>query len=91
MQSPQSNGAFSFGRAGNGFANASFLSALRRASGLTLLDIAQRVGVNPTTVLRWERGERVPGAANARALERVLGLPADTLLAPGSYEVAVIR
>jgi len=91
MESRQPYGAFSSRSMATQTATESLLTAVRRANGLSLRDIAQRVGVNPTTVLRWETGQRVPGAANARALERVLGLPAETLLSTGSYEVAVIR
>jgi transcriptional regulator with XRE-family HTH domain len=91
MVNTEPQGSFSSRKVATQTANESLLTTLRRANGLTLLDIAQRVGVNPTTVLRWERGERVPGAVNARALERVLGLPADTLLTPGSFEIAVLR
>jgi transcriptional regulator with XRE-family HTH domain len=91
MESRQPYGAFSSRSVATHAATSSLLTAVRRANGLSLRDIAQRVGVNPTTVLRWERGERVPGAVNARALERALGLPASTLLAAGSYAVAVFQ
>jgi transcriptional regulator with XRE-family HTH domain len=91
MVNSEPQGSFSSRKAATHAASASLLFAVRRANGLSLRDIAQRVGVNSTTVFRWETGQRVPGAVNARALERALGLPAETLLSTGSYEVAVIR
>lgn len=33
---------------------------IRAQAGLSLADIATPVGVSPTTILRWERGERSP-------------------------------
>jgi DNA-binding XRE family transcriptional regulator len=34
--------------------------ALRKAARLTRAEIAERIPVDPTTVLRWERGTRLP-------------------------------
>ena len=33
---------------------------IRRGAGLTLLEVAESLGVDKTTVYRWETGERVP-------------------------------
>jgi transcriptional regulator with XRE-family HTH domain len=41
---------------------------------LSPVDVAARVGVHPTTVLRWERGERLPGPTHLTALAGALGL-----------------
>jgi len=37
-------------------------------------EIAQAIGVNPSTVSRWERGEASPRAAHALALAKMLPL-----------------
>ncbi|QCW50344.2 helix-turn-helix domain-containing protein [Nocardioides dongxiaopingii] len=39
---------------------------------LSTRHVAHVVGVHPTTVLRWERGERLPGPAEITGLARVL-------------------
>jgi len=36
------------------------IRALRRNAGLALVDVAVALGVAPSTICRWERGERVP-------------------------------
>ena len=37
--------------------------SIRIAAGLSFRDVASALEVAPSTVLRWERGERVPGKA----------------------------
>jgi DNA-binding transcriptional regulator YiaG len=34
--------------------------SIRRAHGLSLRETGEIVGVGPATILRWERGDRVP-------------------------------
>jgi transcriptional regulator with XRE-family HTH domain len=47
--------------------------ALRLVRGtLSLRDIAESVGVAPSTILRWERGERVPHGTAALRYGRLL-------------------
>ena len=46
---------------------------------LTPADVARRVAVHPTSVLRWERGERLPGPAHLRALASTLSLDPTTV------------
>ena len=36
---------------------------LMKATGMTRKGLAQRLGVDPTTVLRWEQGKRPTGTA----------------------------
>ncbi|MFQ5668525.1 MAG: helix-turn-helix domain-containing protein [Candidatus Binatia bacterium] len=50
----------------NGFASS--LSQARRGIGLSRLTLAARIGVYPTTVDRWERGQGRPMAASRRRL-----------------------
>ena len=46
--------------------------AIRQGAGLSLRDIARELDVYPMTVLRWERGERVPRAEAAERYARLL-------------------
>lgn len=49
-----------------------FLRDQRLRRALTPYDVAERIGVHPTSVLRWERGERLPGPAHITGLARTL-------------------
>jgi transcriptional regulator with XRE-family HTH domain len=46
--------------------------SIRIAAGLSLRDVASTLGVAPSTFLRWERGERVPGKVAGPAYARLL-------------------
>lgn len=53
---------------------------LRLALGLSLPELAQQVGVSPSTVYRWEVGERTPhGAAALRYRATLKRLVRDSL------------
>lgn len=41
--------------------------ALREASGLSVVEVAEAIGVTRQAVWRWERGLREPGAHHRRA------------------------
>jgi DNA-binding XRE family transcriptional regulator len=45
----------------------------RGAAGYTLVEAAYRVGVEPTTLSRWERGEHLPLIENLRAALNAYG------------------
>lgn len=51
-----------------------FLREARRAAGLTQLEVANTLGVEPVTVSRWERGENPPNRATLIALGRLYGV-----------------
>ncbi len=57
--------------------------ALRTRFGLTLEDVATAVGVNPSTVSRWEQGVRTPRASlvpsYVELLERLAALDDEDL------------
>jgi phosphoribosylformylglycinamidine cyclo-ligase len=59
-------------RAGEGMV--STIKELRKAAGLTQLELSNRLGVTPSTVYKWERGANEPSATNLRDLARALGV-----------------
>ena len=53
----------------------------RTSLGLSQKESAERLGVDPGTLARWERGEREPAGAFAERAERFLGAEADWAVA----------
>lgn len=51
------------------------LREVRVRLGLSAVEVGQAVAVHPTTVLRWERRDRLPGPGHLRGLARTYGLP----------------
>lgn len=51
------------------------LRAIRVGAGLSVREVGGAVAVHPTTVLRWERRERLPGPVHLRDLARAYELP----------------
>ena len=56
------------------------LSRLRRDKGLTLEEVADRVGATRQAVGKWETGESTPDLAHAAALAEFYGTSVDYLL-----------
>ena len=56
------------------------LASLRQASGLTQAAFAERIGVSPVTVCRWERGRSSLGQAVAKRVAKKLRVSAAWLL-----------
>lgn len=52
------------------------IRAAREAAGLTVADLAGRLGCSRRTVERWESGDRTPTAADAEQLAAALASPA---------------
>ena len=53
---------------------------LRERMGMTMCELADRMGVSVATVSRWETGEMIPVTTRLRALADVLHCTADELL-----------
>lgn len=51
----------------------------REAAGMTMTDLAGRMGVNVSTVYRWDTGEDIPSAARLPLLADTLGCSIDQL------------
>ena len=57
----------------------SFLRDRRTSRALSTTDIARELGVHPTSVLRWERRERLPGPEHIHGLARSLAVDPATV------------
>lgn len=55
-------------------AGAESLRRLRRATGLTIKQVAQQVGVSEKTAWRWENEQGVPDVVQSRALAGLFGI-----------------
>ena len=62
------------------------LRDLRRAKGLTQLDVANALGVVPSTVYHWERGSKIPSGRHLQQLAQFFGVSADDILLPEATE-----
>ena len=51
------------------------LRVRRIAARWTTLDLARRVGVSKSTLIRWERGDNAPTSANVADLAEALDVP----------------
>lgn len=58
----------------------SFISAMRRASGMTQQELADRLNVSPKAVSRWERDESAPDITLIPAIAEIFGITCDELL-----------
>ncbi len=56
------------------------LRAARVNKGLTQKEMASLIGVNHTTILKWEKGETYPDVINIRKIEEVLGVKYDDII-----------
>lgn len=52
----------------------------RVRAGMRQRDLAAALGTSVSTVSGWERGERLPLAANVKAMAQLFGCSADYLL-----------
>ena len=55
------------------------IRAKRKAGGMTLQDLADRLGVSGAAVGMWERGETLPAADKLPEIARALGCSIDEL------------
>ena len=56
------------------------LRKLRKAKGLSQIQLGNQMFVNKSTIARWENGTRLPDAAMIARLSRILGVEVGTLL-----------
>ena len=58
----------------------SFLTALRKASGLTQKQLAEKLNVSDKAVSRWERDECAPDLSVIPVLAEIYGVTSDEIL-----------
>lgn len=58
----------------------SFISALRKAKGMTQRELAERLNVSDKAVSRWERDENAPDLSLIPVIAEIFGVTADELL-----------
>ena len=58
----------------------------RVASGMGHFDLAEAIGVHPTTIYNWESGKTKPTLAKVRLMARVFGTSEQELLNPHPRE-----
>ena len=58
----------------------SFISALRRAAGMTQRDLAEQLNVSDKAVSRWERDESAPDLTLLPLIADLFGITVDELL-----------
>jgi putative transcriptional regulator len=54
-------------------------SELRKMCGFTQIDVAQRLGVDQTTVSKWENGEALPRADKLFEIASLYGVKVDDI------------
>ena len=60
--------------------NGKLLTELRKARGMTQKQVADKLGVLPKTVSKWETGHGFPDTSLLAELAKILGVSVDTLL-----------
>ena len=56
------------------------ISELRKEKGITQEELADKLGVSPQAVSKWESGKSAPSTTNLLALAELFGLTAEDLL-----------
>lgn len=57
-----------------------FIAILRKANGMTQVDLAEKLNVSDKTISRWERGEGAPDLSLLPIIADIFGVTADELL-----------
>ena len=57
-----------------------FMTALRKANGMTQKDLADQLNVSDKTVSRWERDEGAPDLSMIPVIAEIFGVTCDELL-----------
>ena len=60
--------------------NGKLLCDLRKAKGMTQKEVADKLGVVPKTVSKWETGHGFPDVSTVSALADILGVSEKTIL-----------
>mgnify|MGYP005812282833 CR=1 FL=1 len=55
------------------------IRTLRERAGMTIIELAQRVGVSHPSVIQWERGDNNPSVENVLKLAAIFGCTTDEI------------
>lgn len=61
------------------------ISTLRRASGITQVELAEKLCYSDKAVSKWERGESIPDVAVLKTIAELFGVTVDYLLTRGHF------
>ena len=56
------------------------IKTVRKAKGMTQVQLAEKVGCTQKDISRWESGERTPNTASLKKLSQALGCSMDDLV-----------
>lgn len=60
------------------------MAAARVNADLSQKEAAEKLGVTPVTLGRWEKGEAIPNMAVARKMAELYGIPLDYIRLPST-------
>ena len=66
------------------------IASLRKKAGLTQEELAEKLGISPQAVSKWENDLSCPDVMSLRPLANLFGVTADELLAPGEISRAEV-
>lgn len=66
----------------------SFITALRKANGMTQKDLAEKLNVSDKTISRWERDDGTPDLSVIPVIAEIFGVTCDELLRGERYSPA---
>ena len=69
----------------------SFITALRKANGMTQKDLAEKLNVSDKTISRWERDDGTPDLSVIPVIAEIFGVTCDELNGYNVQLVVVIR
>lgn len=58
------------------------LAAARVNAGMTQEEAANALGINRTTLIKWENGQTIPGTIQLIAMANVYKIPIDNIFVP---------
>lgn len=58
------------------------LAAVRANAGMNQADFAKAIGVDKSTIFKWENGQGVPNATALRKMSELSGIPMDYIYVP---------
>ena len=62
------------------------LIKFRKASGLTQIELAEKLNYSDKAVSKWERGESIPDLSVLKNIADLYGVTIDTLISPPSHK-----